>query len=87
MDEFKPTSYDELAEVLDNLPLLLRETRRRRGLSLRKAAQQLEMSFSTVTRFENGEDIVLSNAADILRWIGLPDYPPSSSVDEGNPDR
>lgn len=66
----KPTSYAELADVLTNLPLLLRETRRRRGLSLRAAARELEMSFSTVSRFENGEDIVLSNAVDILRWVG-----------------
>lgn len=66
----KPTSYAELADVLGNLPLLLRETRRRRGLSLRAASRELGMSFSTVARFENGEDIVLSNAVDILRWVG-----------------
>lgn len=65
-----PTSYGELVDVLTNLPLLLREARRRRGLGLRATARELGMSFSTVSRFENGEDIVLSNAMDILRWVG-----------------
>ena len=73
MADAKPTSYAELAEVLDNLPLLLRETRRRRGLSLRATARELGTSFSTVTRFESGEDIMLSHASAILRWIGTPD--------------
>lgn len=73
MSDGAPTTYDELAYVLGNLPLLLREARRRRGLSLRTAATQLGMSAATVTRFENGEDVMLSNALDILQWIGQPD--------------
>lgn len=73
MADAKPTSYEELADVLDNLPLLLRETRRRRGLSLRATAKEVGTSFSTVTRFENGEDIMLSHASAVLRWIGSPD--------------
>ncbi len=75
-------SYGELAAVLGNLPLILRETRRQRGLSLRAAARELGMSFSTVTRFENGEDIVLSNAMGILRWADSPAAAPSQQEGE-----
>lgn len=65
----QPTSYRELAEVIGRLPLLLREARRARGLSLRAAAAQLGMSFSTVTRMEEGNDCALSNAVAVMRWL------------------
>lgn len=64
-----PTPYAEMAEVIARLPMLLREARRARGLSLRAAARQLGMSFSTVTRMEAGEDCALSNAVAVLRWL------------------
>lgn len=64
--------YGELASVLDNLPILVREARRARGLSVRAAATQIGCSFSTVHRFENGDDVNLSNAAAMLRWLGAP---------------
>lgn len=65
----QPTPYAELADVTTNLPLLLREARRARGLSMRTAADQLGMSFSTVQRIEIGQDCVLSNAVAVLRWL------------------
>jgi hypothetical protein len=64
------TSYEELVQVLASLPLLLRETRRARRLSVRAAAKQIECSFATVSRIEAGEDCVLSNAVSVLRWLG-----------------
>jgi DNA-binding transcriptional regulator YiaG len=67
--ESKPTSYEELADVLDNLPLLVREARRRRGLSVRATAKELGTSPSTVSRFENGDDIVLSHASVIVARV------------------
>jgi hypothetical protein len=66
------TSYGELADVLATLPLLLRAERRRRQLSVRAAAEELGMSFATVSRIEAGEDCALSNAAKVLRWLGTP---------------
>ncbi len=63
------TSYGELADVLASLPLLLRAERRRRKLSVRGAAEELTMSFATVSRIEQGEDCALSNAAKVLRWL------------------
>lgn len=63
------TGYRELAELLGQLPLLLREARRARGLSVRAAARELGCSFATVSRIEGGEDCVLSNAVTVLRWL------------------
>lgn len=63
------TTYSELAEVLHHLPLLLREARRQRRLSLRKAADQIGCAMTTVLRFEEGQDCNLSNAVKILHWL------------------
>jgi transcriptional regulator with XRE-family HTH domain len=70
MPKSKPLSYKEIVEVLLQLPLIVREKRRREQPSLRQAARQLDMSFSTVSRIEKGEDGSLSNAIKVLRWIG-----------------
>ncbi|GIF14819.1 helix-turn-helix domain-containing protein [Actinoplanes teichomyceticus] len=64
-----PTPYAELADIIASLPLLLREARRTRRLSLRAAAKELGMSFSTVSRIEAGDDCALSNAIAVLRWL------------------
>lgn len=69
----RPTPYAELADVIGRLPLLLREARRARGLSQRKAAAELGMSFSTVWRMEEGNDCALSNAVAVLRWLDQTD--------------
>lgn len=65
----RPTPYAELADVVGNLPLLLREARRARGLSQRAAATEIGVAFSTVHRIEAGQDCVLSNAVAVLRWL------------------
>jgi transcriptional regulator with XRE-family HTH domain len=63
------TSYSELAHVLDQLPMLCKEKRRREGLSLREAAKQMGVAFSVVTRFENGTGVHLDSAKAVLRWL------------------
>lgn len=78
----RPTPYAELADVIGNLPLLLREARRARGLSLRAAAAELDMSFNTVTRIEHGTDCALSNAVAVLRWL---DQTPARLAEGTNP--
>lgn len=76
MNRAEPTPYTELAEVLAALPLLVREARRARGLSQRAAAQQMGVSFSTVSRLENGHDAVMSNVSTALCWLDTrPDTP------------
>lgn len=69
MSTGQQTTYSELAEVIAVLPMLLKETRRARGLSIRAAAEQLGMSFSTVNRIEHGDDHAVSNTVAVLRWL------------------
>lgn len=70
MSRERPTSYAELADLLESLPFLVAETRRRKGLSIRAAAKELGCSFSTVLRIESGEDYNSRLLPDLLRWIG-----------------
>lgn len=63
------TGYDEMADVLEKLPLIVRETRRARRLILRDAAQQIGCSASTVMRFERGEGGTLDLVIRLLRWV------------------
>ena len=63
-------SYVELLDVLDALPMLLREARRRRGHSQRVAAVEMGLSFSTVSRIEGGVgDPALSNVKAVLEYV------------------
>jgi len=63
------TPYTEIIDLIGNLPLILRETRRARGMSQRAVARTIGMSFSTICRIENGEDANVSNVVAILRWM------------------
>lgn len=69
MSTGKPTPYSELAEVIAHLPMLMKETRRARGLSMRAAAVEIGVSFSTVHRFEHGKDSATSVLVAVLRWM------------------
>lgn len=65
------TSYAELADVLENLPMLVREKRRRDRLSLHRAGALVGCAASTLMRFEKGENgIALDTAAALVRWLG-----------------
>lgn len=66
------TTYREIADLLDDLPIALRTVRRSRGLSLREVARQTGISFSTVLRIEAGEGCHLDNVLAILRWLDAP---------------
>ncbi len=59
-----------IADFLDDLPSLLRAARKIHGASLRQVARETGVSFSTVSRAEAGEDLALSTACALLRWIG-----------------
>jgi hypothetical protein len=68
-----PTSYQELAHVIEILPELVREKRRRDGLSVRQVGVILDISASTISRFEtrSGEQRG-DNLLALLRWVGQP---------------
>lgn len=63
------TTYAELAAVLESMPLICRETRRIRRLSLRSAADKMGVSFSTIGRFENGEDARYETFIAVMKWL------------------
>lgn len=65
-----PASYSTLARILILLPDLHLEARRQRGLSLRQAAAQSGVSYSTLHRLEAGHaGCTLEHAIAVLRWL------------------
>jgi transcriptional regulator with XRE-family HTH domain len=58
-----------MAEVFRNLPLIVREARRARGVSGRAAARQMGVDFNTLARLERGHDVRIDVIAPILRWL------------------
>lgn len=72
------TSYGELVSVLDSLPTLVLETRRRHGLTLREAAEKTGVSTNSLNRFERGIGGIHSDGLLLLlRFVGdLPATPP-----------
>lgn len=65
----RPASYDDVIAVLEVLPIILRETRRRKGLSTRAAAIQLGMTHATISRWEGGHHAPGRDAIiRVLRW-------------------
>lgn len=64
------TPYEELAQILDNLPLLVREARRRKRHSLRAAAADMGVPFATLHRLERDRALpIMRHAATLLRYI------------------
>lgn len=62
-------NYQEVADVLDELPSIVAHTRRRKGMSLRAVGRALALSDVTVARVESGEyDVSVSTVKTILRW-------------------
>ena len=71
MTHAAPTSYEELAAVLDALPVLVREARRARRLSARAAGAEIGISYSVINRLEQGDSAPgLANVTAIVRWLG-----------------
>jgi hypothetical protein len=60
------TSYHELISVLENLPMLVLETRRRQGLTLREAAEKTGVSTNSLNRFERGKSGIHSDGLLLL---------------------
>ena len=65
------TTYDEVADLVEQLPTLVREKRRRERLSLRTAAEQLGVAASTLAGFEARErGIATDSLVALFRWLG-----------------
>lgn len=69
-DEVTPTGYDELLWIIQILPDLVHEKRRRDGLSLRDVAELTDLSASTVDRFERRvAGTKMNTLVILLRWV------------------
>ncbi len=67
-----PRDYAEIIGVLESLPLLLREARRRKGHSTRdaRAAMGDTVAISTISRTERGTaSPSLENVKALLRYV------------------
>lgn len=63
-------TYAEMVDVLERLPQLLADTRRARQLSLREAAAEIGIGFTTVRRIESGEGEPSGhNLLQVIRWL------------------
>lgn len=77
------STYDDVIAVVEALPALVRETRRRRGLSLRQVGTSLDVDFNTLGRFERGRQVHSGTLVTLLRWVGTPD--PDAARDQPPP--
>ena len=69
----------EAALMLDTLPETVRAARIHRGLSIRKAAAQIGVNFSTLDRLERrATDTRISVAKACLLWVAAGDAPEDS---------
>jgi|GEM_PF-3177534 len=70
MSETTPlTGYDELIELLNAVPTILRETRRRKRMIMAEAGQEIGVAASTIMRWEKGEaEPGIQGIIKILRW-------------------
>jgi hypothetical protein len=62
-------SYREVFEVLANLRVAVKESRRARKLSLRDVAAESGVNLNSISRFERGGDMQLSNVIGLLKWL------------------
>lgn len=67
------STYDELINILDNLPLLVKEKRRRLGISQRELGRIINIAYSTISRFEGGEQMHITTIRPLLEWISVND--------------
>lgn len=78
------TSYHELVEVLENLPLLLRHTRRAAdNMSVHAVGDKIGVDGSLISRFERGGNIRSSALIALVRFIG--GLPPAQSNGKPQP--
>lgn len=59
----------------------VRERRRHDGLSLRRAADEVQVSFTTLSRVEAGHVPDLTTYKKLVRWLGIAD--PSNAEQQG----
>lgn len=62
--------YGDLADVIERMPVIVREARRSRRLSLRAAEAASGVGYTTLARVEAGTDLPsVGTLLKILRWL------------------
>ena len=62
-------AYNDMASRLQALPGDIRKARQDRGLSLRDAAAEAGVAFSTLHRMEHGREYTSSSLLAVLGWL------------------
>lgn len=63
-------TYAEIADAIEQLPVLVKSARRIKQLSVRAAAAEAGVSFSTFARLElHGHEFDTGSLKAILRWL------------------
>jgi transcriptional regulator with XRE-family HTH domain len=62
-------SYVEVADLLEQLPLLVRGARRAQRITLKVVSDETGLAQSTLSRLERGSEVSLGNAIILLRWL------------------
>lgn len=65
----RPTSYGELADILERLPQIVIDACRARGMSQRAFAAAVGLDPSTGHRMSTGKNLQVKNIVPILRWL------------------
>lgn len=69
-------SFGELANVLDDLPVIVLNARRGRRVSQREAAAEIGVSYSTISRIETGGEFSSTSLRALLLWLdAVPSIP------------
>jgi len=63
------TSFGEMVQVLDELPIIVRNARRAKGMSQRQLAATLKLSPSTLSRIEDGREFSSVSLVAVLVWL------------------
>jgi transcriptional regulator with XRE-family HTH domain len=63
------STWTDLLATLNEVPVAMRTVRRGRGLGLRGAAQEIGVSFATVSRVERGEEYDIGTLRRVLAWL------------------
>jgi DNA-binding XRE family transcriptional regulator len=70
-----------LAEVIEQMPIIVRNMRRVRRLSVRGLAAEVGVSFTTIHRVETGADHSSVTLCALLRWLDAQNPVPAVDPD------
>lgn len=68
-DRLTERQHQVLANTLDHLVEMIRKKRQKKGLSLREAAAEIGIPFSTLNHIERGVSPKLSTVRLIIDWL------------------